>query len=204
MRPSALASTRTRDHLEGSANRPPATFFSGFGQCGASQERGEHGWVPSRLVTEGWLCPVAAGRESCLVAHLRRRPCTVVLQAPHQPGVARYLPGSSAPLTSPELGCGQAFMRDESGSPSPLRGGASIRGVPQSAGGLGAGIVHTAQPTCPSPMDRGPRGSASQGPLPRPDSRIQVCREDGAGRWALRSRGPPSTRGWGLPGEDTN
>lgn len=86
---SALASAQTRDLPEDPANRPPCHLLQRvLASVECLQEQGEHGWVPSRMVTEGWLCPVADGHESCLVACLGWRPCAVIPQAPRQPRVA--------------------------------------------------------------------------------------------------------------------
>ena len=107
--PLPLASVLTRDPPRGLYLQAPLPLASGWARpvgtsAGAGREAGERGWVPPSMVTVGWLCPLAEGRESCLVAQtvpgsedpfhcgLGWGPSTVVPWALHQPGVVLSLP----------------------------------------------------------------------------------------------------------------
>ena len=136
----------------GSDLRPP-----GLARAEHPQARGERGWAPPGTVKEGRPGPLADCRESCLVACLRAPAVALDPPISGEPTVLplthpiRAVVGPSRGMTvAAQVPCG---TEPASGAYPGLQGNSSQHCTP-------------APPGRPSPMDRGPAGSAFQGLCP--------------------------------------
>lgn len=186
MRPSALASTRTRDLPEGSANRPPAPSSAVLVSAERPQEQGGHSWVPSRM-------SLRAGRVPWLQA-------VSLVWWPPGTAPARGCPIPARVFSAPDLtwavvrlSCGTTVAAQS------LEGRSQNQGCsPVCRGTLGRHCPHSPAHVS-QPHGQGAKGLSISGASAPPTPESRCAGKTALGGRPLRSRGPPAHGGGDCP-----